>query len=106
MTELRPIGHLAGNLAMLALAIRYRVRFAPEGSIQVCWHGDDGCLYLAPASHPVARSIERAARHQVIARYHKQPSVGWADIQGDLERARLDFAGRCLAEAVEIAACP
>jgi hypothetical protein len=105
MSEVRPIGHVAANLPMLALAIRYRVRFAPEGTIHVCWRGDDGCLYLEPASHPVARSIERVVPHQIIARYRKRPSVGWCEIQDDLERARLDFAAQSLAEAME-AVCP
>ena len=106
MNVVRPLGHIAGNLAMLALAIRYRVRFAPEGTILVCWRGDDGCLYLEPASHPVTRAIERTARHQVIARYRKHPSVGWSDVLDDLERARLDFAAQSLAEAMEGVACP
>lgn len=106
MSAPRPIGHVAANLGMLALAIRFRIRQSAAGSIHVCWRTDDGCLYLEPAAHPTARAIERASRHLVIARYQKEPGLSWSAVMEDLERARMAFAAESLADAVELAACP
>lgn len=63
MSAIRPIGHIAGNLRILAVTITYKLRRSPPARTYACWVDDDGCVYLAPADHPraVAQGMECAA---------------------------------------------
>lgn len=95
----RPIGHIAGSLAIVAMTIAQRVNAAHGHSVHICWLDDSGCLYLQPTTHPAAQAVLRVAPDQVVQRYRKQPGFGWQHIADDLDDARCDFATRHLAEA-------
>lgn len=107
-SPLRPIGHIAGNLAILAVAIVYRVRLASDGQTFVCWVDDDGCVYLALAHHPRAIAMRRHARDQVVNTYRKPCRAAFpltsSDITDDLRQARAAFALRTVHQATEAAA--
>lgn len=108
MSPLRPIGHIAGNLAILAVTIVYRVRLASDGQTFACWVDDDGCVYLALAHHPRAIAMRRHAREQLVNTYRKPcraafPCVA-SDITDDLHQARAAFALRTIHQATEAAA--
>lgn len=108
MTPVRPIGHIAGNLAMLAVAIGYRMRLASDGYCYACWVDDDGCVYLALTSHPRAAAMRRCAREQRVNTYRKPVRAPFplsaSDITADLQHARADFALRTVLQAAEAAA--
>lgn len=108
MTPLRPIGHIAASLPILAVAIVYRLRQAPSGSIYVCWVDDDGCVYLALDSHPRAQAMQRHAPEQRVNRYRKPQRLPFpltpTDITDDLRNARAELASRHLQQATEAAA--
>ena len=96
----RPIGHIAGALSFTALHICFRIAQATHDAIHVCWISDDGCIYLEPASTPTARAVVRHAPDQVQARYGKRPSLGWRDVEEDLQAARSAFVSRAMTEAM------
>jgi hypothetical protein len=100
MLPSRPIGHIAGNIAITAVTIAHRVKSGMHDAIHVCWLTDDGCIYLQQRGHDVARAIERTAPETIIARFRKQPGMTWQDIHEDLQQARIDFAHRAIAEAM------
>ncbi|WEN13674.1 hypothetical protein PY254_10490 [Rhodanobacter sp. AS-Z3] len=108
MTPLRPIGHIAGNLPILAVTIVYRVRMANDARQYVCWVDDDGCVYLALTSHPRANAMLRHAQEQRVNTYRKPRQAPFpctaTDITDDLRQARAAFAQRTLHEASEAAA--
>ena len=45
MPPIRPIGHIACGLNMLAINIGYRMRMSRAGCAYACWVDDDGCVY-------------------------------------------------------------
>lgn len=108
MSPLRPIGHIAGNLAILAVAIVYRVRLASDGQTFVCWVDDDGCVYLSLTHHPRAIAMRRHAREQMVNTYRKPCRAAFpctaSDITDDLHQARAAFALRTVHQATEAAA--
>lgn len=103
MPLLRPIGHIACNLQILAISVAYRVRLAPSATSYACWVDDDGCVYLALSAHPRATSMQRHAPEQRINTYRKpkaQPFPLTADdIVTDLQDARVALANRSLRQA-------
>lgn len=103
MTPLRPIGHIAANINILALAIVYRLRIASDGQKYVCWVDDDGCVYLALTSHPRANGMLRHAQEQHVTTYLKPRMAAFpltaADVAGDLEQARVEQATRHMQQA-------
>lgn len=108
MSLLRPIGHIAGSLSILAVTVLYRVRLASDGQAYVCWIDDDGCVYLALTHHPRAAAMNRCAREQRVNTYRKPvgapfPLTG-ADIADDLRQARTEHATRNMHQAAEAAA--
>lgn len=96
MPALRPIGHIAGNLQILAVGLIYRVRQAPPATNYACWLDDDGCVYLAKADHMRSRSMQRHAPEQRINTYRKPKRVPFPltvdDIVTDLKQARAEQA--------------
>lgn len=108
MTPLRPIGHIAGNLQILAVAIAYRVRTANDGLQYVCWVDDDGCVYLALTRHPRANAMLRHAQEQHVRTYRKPRQAAFpltaSDILDDLQAARVEHALRTVRYATEAAA--
>lgn len=107
-TPLRPIGHIACNLQILAVAIAYRVRVANDGMHYACWVDDDGCVYLALTRHPRANAMLRHAAEQRVNTYRKPRMAPFpctaADITDDLQQARAAFALRTIHQATEAAA--
>jgi hypothetical protein len=105
---LHPIGHIAGNLPILAVAIAYRVRLASDGLQYVCWVDDDGCVYLALTRHPRAASMLRHAPEQRVNTYRKPRKAAFpctaSDITDDLLAARAAMASRQVQQAIEAAA--
>jgi len=108
MSPLRPIGHIAGNLSILAVAIAYRVRLASNGLQYACWVDDDGCVYLALTRHPRANAMLRHAPEQRINTYRKPRKAAFpctaSDIADDLVAARAAMAMRHVQQATEAAA--
>ncbi|MEO5811581.1 MAG: hypothetical protein ABIU96_04095 [Rhodanobacter sp.] len=108
MTSLRPIGHIACNLTILALMIVTRMRVAPAGVHYACWVDDDGCVYLAVAHHPRAAAMLRHAPEQRINSYSKPRTAAFplthGNIAEDLQSARISYAERGLAQSAEAAA--
>lgn len=100
MNAVRPIGHIASNLRVAAIAINHRITHSHTNAVLQLWCNDDGCLYLAQEAHPHARAVKRTAPHHIIVRYRKQPALTWRDIHVDLEHARTDFAQRAMAETI------
>ena len=105
MSPLRPIGHIAGNLPILAVAIAYRVRLANDALQYVCWVDDDGCVYLALTRHPRANAMLRHAHEQHVNTYRKPRQAPFpctaTDITDDLRHARAAFALRTVRQAAE-----
>lgn len=105
---LRPLGHIAADLAILAAVITSNMRKQAAAARCVCWVDDDGCVYLAPTEHPRADSMQRHAAEQRINTY-RMPSNGRfplrpADVQTDLQDARAAHASRALAQSMDCAA--
>lgn len=98
--NLRPVGHIAGNLAAVAILLSARIHAEDGNAVHVCWLTDEGCLYAERGSHPTARAIERVAPELVIARYRQNDTLTWREIHNDLDMARADFAARSLREAL------
>lgn len=96
---LRPTGHIAGNLNILAIGMHHRMKSGSAREVFVGWVADDGCVFMAPSAHPKARAITAHAPEQVVQRYRKQPGFGWADILDDLAEARDAFMRRSLQAA-------
>lgn len=103
MSPLRPIGHIAGNLQILAISACYRLRQASAGQRYLCWADDDGCVYLALAHHPRAAAVRRHFREYIVQLYAKPNGAAFpltaADIVNDLQEARTTQASRHLREA-------
>lgn len=103
MAPLRPIGHIAGNLQILAVSVVYRLRQAVPGSSHLCWADDDGCVYLALIDHPRASAARRHAPEQHINTYRKPKHLPFPlttdDIVNDLQEARTAQASRHLRQA-------
>jgi hypothetical protein len=108
MTPLRPIGHIAASLPILAVAIVYRLRQAVPGTTYLCWVDDDGCVYLALTTHPRAAAVQRHAPEQPINRYRKPKGAPFpltsAYITDDLLHARAALAARHMQQATQAAA--
>lgn len=107
-TPLRPIGHIAGRLDMLAVIIAARMRRALDDRRYLLWVDDDGCVYLAPVDHQRANAVLRYAPEQRIATFRKpvgKPFPRTArDLHAEMDQARADFAARALAQSRECAA--
>lgn len=103
MAPLRPIGHIAANLQILAVSVCYRLRMASDGQRYLCWVDDDGCVYLALAHHPRAIAVARHCRDQVVRTYGKPKGAPFplttGDIVNDLQEARTAQASRHMREA-------
>jgi len=103
MSPLRPIGHIAGNLQILAVSACYRVRLANDGQRYLCWVDDDGCVYLALTHHPRAAAVRRHFPEHVVRIYGKPKAAPFpltaADIINDLQEARTAQASRHMREA-------
>lgn len=103
MSPCRPLGHIAGNLNILAITIAYKLRQAPAGLTYACWIDDDGCVYLAPAAHQRARTMAAHAPEQRVNTYRKPKGAPLPltafDIHNDLQEARVGQATRHLAQA-------
>lgn len=103
MPLIRPIGHIACALPILAVAISCRMRMATPAATYACWVDDDGCVYLAPARHPRAAAMLRSASEQRINTYRKPRDQPWplthADILDDLHAARIAHAQRQVQQA-------
>ncbi len=108
MAPLRPIGHIAGNLRILAVSACYRVRLASDGQRFLCWVDDDGCVYLALSHHPRAIAVRRHSPESIVRTYGKPKGAPFpltvTDIHDDLQQASSDFARRSLSQASEAAA--
>lgn len=108
MSILRPIGHIAGNLSILAVSIVYRLRLAPDGQTYAAWVDDDGCVYLALTHHPRATAMLRCAREQRVNTYRKPRGAAFpllaSDISDDLRDARAEWAQRAVDQAALAAA--
>lgn len=109
MSPLRPIGHIAGNLQILAVSVCYRLRLASDGQRYLCWVDDDGCVYLALTHHPRAAAVRRHFPDQVVRLYGKPKGAPFplttGDIVSDLQEARTAQASRHLHEAQAEAMC-
>lgn len=107
-TALRPLGHIAGNLDILAVSIVYRLRLASDERTYACWVDDDGCVYLALTHHPRAAAMQRHAPEQRINTYRKPRRAAFplaaSDIRADLDDARAQHAARTVNQAMEAAA--
>lgn len=103
MSPCRPIGHIAGNLQILAIHAAYRLRQAIAGSTYCCWVDDDGCVYLALSSHPRAKAVMAHAADQLVNQYRRPLSAPFPlsalDIHNDLQEARVSQASRHLGQA-------
>lgn len=103
MSALRPLGHIAGNLQVLAILLVYRLRMSAQGQPHACWVDDDGCVYIAPTDHPRAAVMLRHAPEHRVNTYKKKPGVALPltvfDMHNDLLEARLAYAGRSLHQA-------
>jgi hypothetical protein len=103
MAPLRPIGHIAANLQILAVSVCYRLRMAADGQRYLCWADDDGCVYLALTHHPRAIAVARHCREHVVRTYGKPKSAPFplntADVFNDLQDARTAQASRHVHEA-------
>lgn len=103
MSPVRPIGHIAGNLQILAISAAYRMRQAADGATYLCWIDDDGCVYLAISTHPRAIAAQRHAPEQRVCSYRKPKSkpfpLGAVDMLADLRAARTEHAMRHLQQA-------
>lgn len=99
MKPLRPIGHINGSLSITGVLIATRLNWGTRDGKHQCWLADDGCIFLAPASHPTALAVARTAPDQVINTYQRAPSLKAADITDDLQHARTEQAVRVLNEA-------
>lgn len=108
MTPLRPIGHIAASLPILAVAIAYRLRLANDALQYVCWVDDDGCVYLAITRQPRANAMLRHAQEQHINTYRKPRKAAFpltaSDIADDLHAARAAYTARTVYQAIESAA--
>lgn len=93
---LRPFGHIAANLDVLAIALNQRIRHGSRQETFVAWIADDGCVFMAAAAHPISRAVVAHAPEQVFQRYRRLPDFGSSDIRADLAEARRDFASRSL----------
>jgi len=104
MSVLRPIGHIAGNLQILAVSVCYRLRLAADGQRYLCWVDDDGCVYLAVTHHPRAAAVQRHFLDNTVRTYRKPPGAPFPltayDIVADLQEARLAQAGQHMREAL------
>lgn len=100
---LRPIGHIAGNLRILAITVRYRLRLASDGQRYLCWVDDDGCVYLALTHHPRATAVRRYFPDHIVRTYGKPKGAPFpltsTDIANDLQDARTVQATRHLRDA-------
>jgi hypothetical protein len=103
MAPLRPIGHIAANLQILAVSVGYRLRMASDGQRYLCWVDDDGCVYLALAHHPRAIAVARYCADHIVRTYAKPKGMPFpltaADIFNDLQEARTAQATRHVREA-------
>lgn len=103
MPPIRPIGHIAGNLRILAISARYRLRLATDGHRYLCWVDDDGCVYLALTRHPRANAVQRHYPEHIVQTYAKPRGAPFPltvdDIANDLQDARHAQATRHLREA-------
>ena len=103
MQPIRPIGHIACGLNMLAINIGYRMRMSRAGCAYACWVDDDGCVYLEPTTHPRAAAVLRNAPEQRINTYRKPAGGAFpltaTDITADLVAARHAHALRQLQQA-------
>lgn len=103
MSPLRPIGHIAGNLQILAVSACYRLRQAAAGQRYLCWLDDDGCVYLALTHHPRAVAVQRHFYDNIVRVYGKPRGAPFplttADIVNDLQEARSAQASRHMREA-------
>jgi hypothetical protein len=108
MNPLRPIGHIAASLPILAVRIAYRLRLANDALQYVCWVDDDGCVYLALTRHPRANAMLRHAQEQQINTYRKPRKAAFpltaSDIADDLHAARATFTARTMHYAIEAVA--
>jgi hypothetical protein len=108
MTPLRPIGHIAASLPILAVAIAYRLRLANDALQYVCWVDDDGCIYLAVTRHPRANAMLRHAAEQRVNTYRKPRKAAFpltaSDIVDDLKAAQTAHAYRTMHQAMQAAA--
>lgn len=103
MPPVRPIGHIACDLTMLAVSISYRMRQSRPATPYLCWTDDDGCVYLAQATCARAMAVLRNAPEQRINTYCKPRGVPFPlthnDILDDLHAARLAHATRQVQQA-------
>lgn len=103
MNPPRPIGHIAGNLGYLAIAVLYRLRQAPPATTYACWVDDDGCVYLTLNTHPRAAAMQRHAPEQRINTYRKPKHLPFplttTDVVADLREALDAFAERSVRQA-------
>lgn len=103
MSPLRPIGHIAANLQILAVSACYRLRMASDGQRYLCWLDDDGCVYLALTHHPRAAAVRRHFRDNIVRLYGKPKGAPFplttGDILNDLQEARAAQANRHMREA-------
>lgn len=103
MIPCRPIGHIAGNLQVLAISAAYKLRQAAAGAIYRCWVDDDGCVYLMLISHPRAKAVAAHAPEQVINHYKKPAGSAFPltafDIHNDLQEGRAAHAIRHMRQA-------
>ncbi len=103
MAPVRPIGHIAGNLHILAISASYRLRQVPAGQTYACWVDDDGCVYLALADHQRAIAMLRHAPEQHVNSYRKPMNTTFplvvADIVNELQEARIAQASRHMQQA-------
>src|SRR5690349_24282061 len=61
MSSVRPIGHVAAALSVVAVSISHWIKHSHADAVLVCWRSADASLYLHQASHPAARPIGRTA---------------------------------------------
>lgn len=105
---LHPVGHIAGNLDILATMIASRMRRAPEDRRFVLWVDDDGCVYLAASNHARAQAMLRYSSEQRIGIYCKPTGKAFPctarDLRAELDEARDSHAARALAQSRECAA--
>ncbi|HET6807227.1 MAG TPA: hypothetical protein VFH59_17460 [Frateuria sp.] len=103
MATLRPIGHIAANLQVLAVTVTHRMRFIGQGQAHALWVDDDGCVYLAPLNHPRAIAMRRHAPEHQVNTYLKARGAPFpltaADIETDLRDARSSHAARSVHHA-------
>lgn len=107
MQPVRPIGHIAHDLHMLAINIGYRMRQSRTATPYLCWADDDGCVYLAQATCARALGVLRNAPEQRVNTYCKpRPGafpLSATDITADLLDARDGYVNRQLQQATEVA---